>query len=51
MTLEASFNIMKALNLQIKHLEKCILQQAILMDSFEFIKNIDGVGVILTWVI
>ena len=42
---------MKALGLQIKQLEKCILQQTITMDNFEFLKSIDGIGVILTWVI
>ena len=51
MAMEANFNIMKALNVQIKQLEKCILQQAVPMDNFEFLKNIDGIGVILTWVI
>ena len=49
--MEANFNIMKALSMQIKQLEKCILQQAIPMDNFEFLKGIDGIGVILTWVI
>jgi len=51
MAMEANFNIMNALNLQIKILEKRILQQAMPMDNFEFLKNIDGIGVILTWVI
>ena len=51
MAMEANFNIMKALGLQIKQLEKCILQQTIPMDNFEFLKSIDGIGVILTWVI
>ena len=51
MAMEANFNIMKALNVQIKQLEKCILQQTIPMINFEFLKSIDGIGVILTWVI
>ena len=45
MAMEANFNIMKALSLQIKQLEKCILQQTIPMDNFEFLKSIDGIGV------
>ena len=51
MAMEANFTIMKALNLQIKLLEKSILQQTAPMDNFEFIKSVDGIGVILTWVI
>lgn len=51
MAMEANFNIMKALNLQIKCLEKCILRQTLPMDNFEYLKSVDGIGVILTWVI
>ena len=51
MAMQSNFNIMKALNQQIKVLEKCILQQTQPLDTFEFIKSIDGIGVILTWVI
>lgn len=51
MAMQANFYIMKALKQQIKQLEKCILEQAQPMDHFELIKSVDGIGVILTWVI
>ena len=51
MAMQANFYIMKALKQQIKRLEKCILDQAQPMDGFELIKSVDGIGIILTWVI
>ena len=51
MALGANFSLMKALTVQIKSIEKCILEQAAPMDSFSLIKGIDGIGDILTLVI
>ena len=51
MALNANFSIMKALTMQIRSIEKCILDQAMPMDCFQLIKSIDGIGDILTLVI
>ena len=51
MAMQANFYIMNALKQQIKQLEKCILDQAQPMNGFELIKSVDGIGVILSWVI
>ena len=51
MALGANFSLMKALTVQIKSIEKCILEQAAPMDNFSLIKGIDGIGDILTLVI
>jgi len=51
MALGANFSLMKALTMQIKSIERCILEQAAPMDNFSLIKGIDGIGDILTLVI
>ena len=51
MGLQANLNIMRALTQQVKALEKCILQQASSMDSFQLLKTADGIGDILALVI
>ena len=51
MGLQANHHVMKALTQQIKELEKCILQQASPMDSFQLLKTADGIGDILALVI
>ena len=51
MAMAANYSIMKALTMQIKSIEKCILEQAMPMDSFHLIKGVDGIGDILTLVI
>ena len=40
LAIESNFHMMKALNVQIKRLEKYILEQTVPMDNFEFIKNV-----------
>lgn len=42
---------MKSLSVQIKRLERFILDQTLTVDYFGFIKSVDGIGVILIWVV
>ena len=44
MALNANFSIMKALTMQIRLIEKCILDQAMPMDCFQLIKRLATLG-------